>query len=119
MTPLPMCSFRPAPSRAATMRRVLPHHASTLLILFLRQQRSFAFDVPLIAAEFAVFSHHAMTRNDDRDAIRGAGASHSTRRCRLADGPRNLAVRTSLTARNPPQLFPHAPLKRRRLHIQR
>src|SRR5260370_773551 len=60
-----------------------------------------------------------MAGHHDGNGVRGASSRNSPNGLRLAEGARDFRVRARPAARNPLQLLPNAPLKRRRLQVQR
>src|SRR6266850_3095206 len=86
---------------------------------FLLEQLFLAWKAPAIAAEGAIFANHPMARHDDRSRVRRASAGNSSHGFRLAERPRHLRVRARPATGNPLQFLPDAPLKRRRLQIER
>src|ERR1700683_2790384 len=85
----------------------------------MRDKSLFPGDTPTIAGEIAVFADHAVTRHDDGNWIRGAGACHGSNSRRLADCTGHLRVRTCGSGGNPPQFFPYAALERCGLNVRR
>src|SRR5260370_212287 len=85
----------------------------------LRQQLLLSRKPPAIPGERPVLANDAMARNHDGNGVRGASSRNSPNGLRLAEGARDLRVRARLAARNSLQLLPNAPLKRRRLQVQR
>ncbi len=64
-------------------------------------------------------ANHPMAGDDDRCGIGCTRASNRPRCSRLAQRPRDFAVRARLAVRNGPQSLPHAPLKGSRNHVGR
>src|SRR5487761_22480 len=108
----------PTPS-CRQARRVQESLHALRKLLFLREQSALAVEAPTVSGEVAVFAHHAMTRHDDRNGIRGAGASDRANRSRLTYGASNLRIRTGRAVGNAAKFIPHAALKRSGLHVER
>src|SRR5579884_1354942 len=100
---------------------VEPHKSAGGCIgyFFYREEFLLAGDAPAVAGEIAVRANHAMTRNDDGNGIRGAGASDGAYGARTAEGAGNLAVRARRAARDALEFLPDAALKCGRLKVER
>src|SRR5690348_17210934 len=66
----------------------------------------------------SILPDHAMAGNYNRHRIRRAGPCNSANCARLADSAGNIRVSARRAARDAAQLFPDAPLKRRRVHVE-
>src|SRR6185437_6725113 len=88
-------------------------------VLFLLEQRVFAFEAPAIAGQVAVLADDAMAGNNDGDRIRGAGARDGANSSGLADRACDLGVRARGAVGDAAKLVPDAALERGGLHVQR
>ena len=80
---------------------------------FAREQFALPIQAAGEAAQFPIRRHHAMTRNQHRDWICAACATHGPDRFRLAHGAGDFAVTFSLATGDFSQRVPNLPLKHR------
>src|SRR6185369_11308377 len=83
------------------------------------EQCLFSLVAPTITAQTSVFANHPMAGDNQRNRVRRDRTSNCSRSRGSSYFPGYLAVGSGAAVRNLTQLLPHAPLKRRRLHIQR
>src|SRR5271156_394565 len=83
------------------------------------QQRFLALHSPAIAADVAIFTHHAMAWNCYCNRIGGTGTRHGAAGAGLADRLRSLTIRARRAKRDRLQIHPPPPLKSRGANIQR
>src|SRR5579862_198595 len=85
---------------------------------FLLQQGALALQTPAVAGEGAVLAYSAVAGDDDRHRIRGAGAADGADGFGVAEAAGDLGVGAGAAGGDGAQLFPDAPLERRRLDVE-
>src|SRR5439155_6458405 len=73
---------------------------------------------PAITTQLAVLSHYAVAGDRQRGGIGGAGPCDRSRRLRVADALRDLAVGARLAEWDPLQLLPYSPLECGRPYVE-
>src|ERR1700681_4739534 len=84
-----------------------------------RKQGLLALNTPRVARERPVVPHHPVTRNGDREVVRGAGAGNRTHCVGRTDASRDFRVGDGLTDRHPLERLPHPPLERGAADVKR
>ena len=84
-----------------------------------RKQGLLALNTPRVAGERPVVPHNPVTRDGDREVIRGAGAGNRAHCVGRADPPGDFRVGDSLTDRDPLECLPHPPLERGAADVKR
>src|SRR6202011_6262946 len=77
-----------------------------------RKQGLLALNTPRVAGERPVVPHNPVTRDGDREVIRGAGAGNRTHRVGRADPLRDFRIGDGLADRDLLERLPHPPLER-------
>src|SRR5258708_12720356 len=84
-----------------------------------RKQGLLALDTPRVARERPVVPHHPVTRDGDREVVRGAGAGNRAHCVGRADPLRDFRVGDGLTDPDPLDPPPHPPLERGAADVER
>src|SRR5689334_13635116 len=82
------------------------------------EECALSLQAPAITGKTSILPDHAMAGNYNRHRIRRAGPRDSANRGRLAGSSRDFRVSARRAARDAAQLFPDAPPKRRRVHVE-
>src|SRR6185437_15756875 len=98
------------------LERIVP--AGPSLLLLQREQLPLALDAPPIAGQLAVPAYDAMTRDDDRDVVGGAGSGDGTGCAGTTDRRGDLAIRATFAGRNRPESAPDLLLEATAARVQ-
>src|ERR1700738_5460396 len=84
-----------------------------------RKQGLLALTPPRVPRERPVVPHNPVTRDGDREVVRGAGAGNRTHRVGRADPSGDFRVGDSLTDRDPLECLPRPPTERGAADVKR
>src|SRR6185436_14242985 len=82
------------------------------------QEPSLTVEAAAVAGQRAVRADDAVTGDDDRDRVGAVGGPHGTDRRRLADAPRQFAIRNGGAGRDAAQRLPDRLLERRAIEFR-